>query len=486
MGNASHDRGAGEVARRRAGRHGAAWAWPVARATRLTAALAVLIAAAVSGAPERAQAQDCRFAESIGVGDTLCVCRSGSRWRIVALEVCRGLPRGEPRAAPRRELEPGRATPPERATPPGRAAISATQRTEMAKIQWALNAAGCDAGTVDGLSGPRTLEALACLQRQAGVDPGDGLSTEARAGLIELYDRLAERDGLGGGTPIYVPYATHPAPPSPDVFIAVMAGAGVETALQDQAEPREDAEAESDAETAPVESAGAGDRDGRISLPALTPKEPATARETDPEGGAIVFSDVSAFCRSQSSFYKDGLAPLCMISDLLGAQAEIRVAASEAASATERCARSLAPLASLANALPRATPDALAARAAERLDVAEDSRERYVASMRRCAGLGYSTGQDDAMALGAELALLGLGAPGARETIGWRLAHGVGLPRAENAAALWLRSAAARYAEGGEPLAPIDRADAPASLRAAADTIVASGADALLARPPKD
>lgn len=487
---------------------------------------------ALVATPRDAAAQDCRFTKSLGTNATLCVCERGGRWRIVPDEICR---RG---AAPvRPSSRPAAAAP-----APARPVLSEADRIEAAKIQWALNAVGCDAGAVDGLAGPKTRAATRCLQRQAGQSETGSLSTPQKADLIEVYDMLAADQGVSGGPAAYAATATHPAYPPADALVAIMQGADAGDALAAagpdpeteraaraaaekveaeraaaaaraadearKAQEAADAEAARRAEMAriaraeaekraaetatPPANALAGGSEQKVALPVFgrsgTAPAPSASRDdaTPVAPGGPAFADVPAFCQSQTSFYKDGAAPLCLIADLLAAQAEIRLGADGIANAAASCATSLAPLASLAGTIGAETPDAVAARAARSLDATDAAREDYIASMRLCAGLGYSGERSGEMALGAEIALLGLGAPGARETLGWRLAHGVGVARNDAAAAIWLASAADAYAAGGEGLAAIDR-EAPADqLRASADTIAAEGSDALLAFPPRD
>ncbi len=515
--------------------------WRMTGAGRIKVFLIAALGAFIGtlAAPETAQAQaGCRFTKSLGTNATLCVCESGGRYRIVPEEICRrgGTPnRTTSRPAPRRPA------------PPPRPAITAAERAETAKIQWALNSAGCDAGTIDGLAGPKTRAATSCLQRLAGQTENGALSTRQKADLIETYDVLAESEGVSGGAPVYASSAAHPASPDTAALVAIMQGDDVDVALasaraeaaeeavrkaQEKAEAErlaaEEAARAAEAEAkaaAEVEARRAADEQQRrveelaqqqardqdqrlasagapltggeqpqkrVALPVLGRPKSQNAEKTGGPAqsnafqGGPAFADVPAFCQSQASFYKDGAAPLCLIADLLAAQAEIRLGAVGIADAAASCASSLAPLTSLAEGVGSQGADEIERLAAQRLDVSAASTEDYIASMRLCAGLGYSGAKSGDMALGAEIALLGLGAPGARETLGWRLAHGVGVPRNDAAAAQWLTSAAAAYEGGGVGLAEIDRVDPAAQIRASARVIGSDGTDALLAFPPRE
>ncbi len=57
-------------------------------------------------------------------------------------------------------------------------------RSQVRELQDALNARGFDSGTVDGLAGPATRDALRRFQRSVGL-PADGYPT------LDLLERLA-------------------------------------------------------------------------------------------------------------------------------------------------------------------------------------------------------------------------------------------------------------------------------------------------------
>jgi peptidoglycan hydrolase-like protein with peptidoglycan-binding domain len=151
---------------------------------------------------------------------------------------------------------------------------------DIRQIQEALSAAGHDAGTVDGIWGPRSRGALAAFQEARGLPGSGNLNTEAleALGLTELATRFEAQLGTDAAP------APTAAPAAPGAAPAPMA---VEPAPADPAAATQPGAA---LDAAPGTRPGTGPTGAPE---AATPQPPAEAPALDAPGGGATPTDPS-------------------------------------------------------------------------------------------------------------------------------------------------------------------------------------------------
>jgi Putative peptidoglycan binding domain len=331
-----------------------------------------------------------------------------------------------------------------------------------ATLQKALNAFGHNAGSPDGVFGPKTQSAIKSYQASLGDTQTGTLTAQQRAQLLADYSSLVNRnnnnnnnnnDDNGNGTP------------------------NTKTAAADdflQRLRQQNSSAQTDTPTTgPVQNVS--DRPGdaapvvTVSFDELCSPYVEQSNEgrvidvgfktESNRGGSLLMEQL---CTSRSYALQNLESDLAELGNL------------DVGEANEQCSQFTATQVEALTDIAKAEPEATVAAFEEVFGDVGDQRDPIVRSTRVCLGLAYAfDNPQGAIVTAASLTALGEGGYG--ELIGEHLATGLGIDRNPKLAAEWMDWAATAIDDGAKPVVDVEGYDRAPLLRVLAEVAGESG-----------
>lgn len=340
---------------------------------------------------------------------------------------------------------------------------SSAARAELREVQTALNYFGFDAGTPDGLSGPRTRGAIQAYQALMGYPQANSLQTAERMMLLSAFAAAS-----GGAGP-----APSGAPPGSHAWLLEYRDAQLAAAMPAEAEPaapQEDAPAPGvplfaqPEEPAPAPAAPglpnfAAAEDEATTLAALCDR---TAMLTRAAGGPVSGAPGADAPRAlDEQFCAARADAIAVAADLV---AQIGTLTPE--QAAQQCAAFGPYMAAVLDAAEGKPVAEVAALAAEAAANSGQQPDQLSVSAQVCLGLAYEREELD-VALGSVLLLVGIDDWPYGELVAHHLRSGIGIAADEGLAREWMTSALNAIDEGADPAFLPDDEGRTALLRAA-------------------